>query len=318
MPRPEPEVLERDGETDALRAALMAARASRGSLTVIEGNAGAGKSTLVELASALARQSGIRVLSGRGGELEQDHPFGVMRQLYEPALSAASERDRARLLAGAAAPAAQALGLIDGGSAALAAGFTTMHALYWLTTELAANGPLLVSIDDAHWADASSLRALDYLARRLMDLPVVLLAAFRPDEPGTRLALINALRSAATTRLSPAPLGQESVARIVRERVPEASAELCAACHTVTAGNPLYLHEVLRTVHVGGALPSAEDVLAMSVRLLGDQVIRRVERVGPGAPSLARAIAVLGSGARLATAAELGGPAFERGWTDRP
>ena len=95
-----------------------------------------------------------------------------------------------------------------------------MHAIYWLTAELSLNLPLLAVVDDAHWADVSSLRALDYLARRLGDLPIALVVAFRPDEPGAAADLLDGLRSAADLRVIPEPLGREAVALIVRERVP--------------------------------------------------------------------------------------------------
>jgi predicted ATPase len=222
-----------------LSSALESVRTSRGCVIVVEGSAGTGKSALLRAGSELASASAIRVISARGGELEQDYPFGVIRQLHEPALRAAPPSERARRLAGAAAPAARVLGMAEGEIGAYAAGFAAMHALYWLTAELAAERPLLVTVDDAHWADSSSLRALDYLARRIADLPVVLIAAFRPDEPGAQMALLVELRGAAAARVCPAALRPESVARLVRDRIPEAGQELCEACYGATAGNPL-------------------------------------------------------------------------------
>ena len=77
-----------------------------------------------------------------------------------------------------------------------------MNAIYWLTAQLAAEGPLVLTVDDAHWADASSLRALDFLARRLIDLPAVLILALRPEEPGARVDLLDELRDVAKGRVS--------------------------------------------------------------------------------------------------------------------
>jgi hypothetical protein len=77
-----------------------------------------------------------------------------------PSAGAANAGQRARLLAGAAAPASWALGLSESGSGVYAAGFAAMNAIYWLTAELAAEGSLFLAVDDAHWADSSSLRAL--------------------------------------------------------------------------------------------------------------------------------------------------------------
>ncbi len=172
-------VLDREGELAALDAALGRTAGGRGGTVLIEGGAGTGKSTLLSAARETAGTSGLQVLSARGGDLEREYPFGVIRQLYESVLGAADERRQDRLLAGSAAPAAWVLGLSADGTGMHAAGFAAMHAIYWLTAQLAEEGPLLLIVDDAHWSDTSSLRALDYLARRATELPVMLLVALR-------------------------------------------------------------------------------------------------------------------------------------------
>jgi hypothetical protein len=151
---------------------------------------------------------------------------------------------------------------------------------------------------DGQWADPSSLRALDFLARRIADLPALPLVALRPQEPGSRVELLDELRGVAAGRVSLGALRPESVARLVRERIPEASDEVCDACHAATAGNPLYLQELLRSVTADEVAPEAATVLKASLPTLGDRVIRRVERLDDDAPALARAMAVLGNGSR--------------------
>ncbi len=279
---------------------------------MLEGAAGAGKSALIAATVQNAAESGLRVIGARGGELERDHPFGVIRQLYQPVITSATPVQRAQLLAGAAAPAAWVLGMNNGETGIHAAGFASMHAIYWLTAQLAAASPVVLTVDDAHWADASSLRALDYLARRIVDLPAALIVAFRPDEPGSRMDLLDELRNAAEDRVSLPALRPASVARIVREQIPDASDEICDACQAATAGNPLYLRELLRTLTLAGVTPDVGSVSSASVPTLGDSVIRRVDRVADDAPALARAMAVLGDGARLATAAELAAVSVEQ------
>ena len=116
-----------------LDAALDRILAGSGQMVILEGGAGAGKSTLLTAARESARAAGFRVLDARGGELEREFPFGGIRQLYELAVVSADEPERARLLAGSAAPAAWVLGLSASGSGIHAAGFTAMHAIYWLT-----------------------------------------------------------------------------------------------------------------------------------------------------------------------------------------
>jgi DNA-binding CsgD family transcriptional regulator/energy-coupling factor transporter ATP-binding protein EcfA2 len=300
-------LLEREDALRTLRAAMADAAAGQGKLVVLEGPAGEGKSTLVAAVAALAAADGMRVLQARGSELERESPFGAVRALFEPVLTAANARERARLLAGAAEPAEWALGLsAEPTSERAGAGIAALHAINWLTVNIAARSPLLIAVDDAHWADASSLRAFAYLTRRIDDEPVALLVALRPEEPGTPAELLDELRTApGAVRVSVRPLGADAVARIVRTRIPAATDAVCAACHDATAGNPLYLEELLRAIAIDGATPDPRDVHEVAVRSLGERVERRIAQVAPEALALARAMAVLGDGTRLALAAAL-------------
>ena len=139
-------LLNRGDEIVALEAALNRAATGSGAVVLLEGAAGTGKSALVDRARGLAQVARLKVLTARGGELERDYPFGVMRQLYGPLLARSRDGERARLLAGAAEPAAWALGLGNGRSASYAAGFAVMHALYWLTVSVATTVLPLVAL----------------------------------------------------------------------------------------------------------------------------------------------------------------------------
>src|SRR4051812_16743048 len=99
-------LVDRDGELDLLAAALDTASSGTGSLVVIAGAAGTGKSALSAVAAERARARGVAVRSGRGSELEQELSFGVIRQLFEVPVRSAPTVDRERLLSGAAAAAA--------------------------------------------------------------------------------------------------------------------------------------------------------------------------------------------------------------------
>lgn len=102
-------LLERDHELDQLGLVCADARAGRGRLVLVEGAAGTGKSVLLGAAGGRAAAAGLRVLDARGGELEQAFAFGAARQLFEAVVVEAEPAERARLLAGAAAPAARVL-----------------------------------------------------------------------------------------------------------------------------------------------------------------------------------------------------------------
>ena len=169
--------MERADELRALDAVL-----DTGGVLVIEGGTGIGKTSLLRLGGERAARSGWRVLRGTGSELETGFAFGVVRQLFERELAAAEPTRRTQWLAG---PAAAVRGLLGSPDAAPDP-FAVVHGLYWLTANLAAHQPVLVVVDDAHWADAASLRWLAYLAGRLEGPDVAVLAALRPAEPVRR------------------------------------------------------------------------------------------------------------------------------------
>ena len=129
---------------------------------------------------------------GAGGELERELPFGIVRQLLESTVVAAEAEEREALLAGAAALATPVLFPADP-EAGAEPSFSALHGLYWLDVNLADAQPLLVAVDDAHWADVDSLRWLIYLARRLAGVPLALVLTTRPAEAGPVQELLDEL-----------------------------------------------------------------------------------------------------------------------------
>jgi len=115
------ELCEREDELARVDALLTAARAGRGGVMLITGPAGIGKTVLLAAARERAGQAGMRVLAGRGGELESGFSFGVTRQLLEPLLASAGVAEREALLAGAARRALIALEEEAGGGGERAA-----------------------------------------------------------------------------------------------------------------------------------------------------------------------------------------------------
>src|SRR5262249_43967718 len=155
---------------------------------VIEGPAGIGKTAVLAAARAAADAQNLRTLRSRGAELEREFAFGVVRQLFEPYLAEASPEERADVLQGAAGIAADLLGLPGAAGGALEPtpdpSFAVLHGLYWLCANVAAQRPLCLLVDDAHWADAPSLRFLAFLIPRLEELHAALVVASRPHEAG--------------------------------------------------------------------------------------------------------------------------------------
>jgi DNA-binding CsgD family transcriptional regulator len=301
-------LVEREREVAALAALLDALPAGEGRVAWIEGPAGIGKSTLLAEERRHAVESGAQVLAARGSELEREFPFGVVRQLFEGVVTDPERRDRA--LAGAAAPAAGVFG-----EAAMAEGdasFAALHGLFWVALNLAADGPLVLAIDDLHWCDRPSLRFVAYLARRLEGQPILVAATIRTGEPGTDVALLGEIaHDPSTVAVRPVPLSPDAVRALVRERLgAEADEPFCAACHEATRGNPLFLRQLLTALEADHVKPDAEHadvVLEIGPRAVSRTVIMRLARLSEDAIAVARAVAVLTESATLPAVATLTG-----------
>jgi DNA-binding CsgD family transcriptional regulator len=315
------QLLERSGELARIKSALTEARAGRGTFVLIEGPPGIGKTALLAAARTAAADSGMRVLRSRGAELERDFAFGVVRQLFEPPLAEASELERADLLQAAAGVAAGLLGLpgappAEGPPASgVDPSFAVLHGLYWLCANLTAVGPLCVVVDDAHWADAASLRYLAFLLTRLHELDAALVVATRPLEAGTDAELL------ATVTTDPSadviglpPLTRAAVAQLVESSlagVPDPA--FVDACLRATRGTPFLMRVLLEALSEGGVAPTAEaarNVEKMGARTVGRSIRLRLRRLPEHAGRLARALAILEEGdlfqaARLARLGEV-------------
>jgi DNA-binding CsgD family transcriptional regulator len=304
-------LVDREPELERLLALLDAAAAGRGCLMLVEGPAGIGKTRLLAAGSELAVDRGLRPLVARGSELERDFPFGAVRQLLEPYLNELDAADHAAAFAGSAAHARPLLAPTDGHPTPAAdADHATLHGLYWLLVALSQREPLLLCVDDIHWLDAPSLRFLGFLARRIDGMRVLLCGALRPAEDGTDRVLISDLSLApGIETVRPAPLTTDGVSTLIAAELgapPEP--DFLDECLTTTGGNPFYLSALIREAAAQGLEPTG--AAAARVRELGPEAIarlllRRLDALGPGAPELARALAVLGDGARVSEASVL-------------
>lgn len=319
------DLLERDRECAALEQLLTGTRHGDGALALIEGGAGLGKSRLLRFARERAADRDVTPLTASGGDLEQEFAFGVVLQLFGPWLARIGEAERERCFAGAAglaAPLFEPASWQDGRPPSAEHGL--FHGLHWLAANIAEQEPLVLCVDDAHWADEASLRFLRYLAPRLADLPVALVLAYRP--PGNRasagsseLAALGAHRPA--RRLALAPLSREATAALARSSVADADESFAAVVWEATGGNPFFLHELLRAVHDGDLAARAADVgrlARVSPGSISRHVLIRLARLGDAAQQLAAAATVLGDGTplrRATTLAELE-PPVARGAAD--
>jgi len=297
-------LLERGAELREAAEVLNAAGSGAGGGLLIEGPAGIGKSALIRAIRREAEGEGFAVLAARGAELEREFSFGVVRQLFEPALAARKGAERDALLAGAAHLAEPAIGELAPPDAAdvspsVDPSFAVLHGLYWLTANLAEHSPLLIAVDDAHWSDAASLRFLSYLAGRLEGLPVVLTVALRPFELGAASKLVAALDAEATTRVVHLPpLSAAGTDALVRARFQtEPAPGFATACHRASGGNPQLTQELLAALAAEGVEPTpagAAHIADLRADRIAASVLARVGRLGDPAVALARSVAVLG------------------------
>jgi DNA-binding CsgD family transcriptional regulator len=296
-------LLEREDELRRIDAALAAATAGTGGALTIEGAAGIGKSRLLACAAEAARERGTGVLEARGRELEAAFAFGVVRQLLERTVRSAGPERRAGLLSGAAALATPILLPEAAPAGEEASGFPLLHGLYWTLANLADEGPLLLAVDDVHWADAASREFLAFLAPRLRELPILLVATTRPT-PGE-----DASPTAGDAEpIRPRPLSTAAIADLGAARLGAAvDPDFAAACRVVTGGNPFLLRELLGELAAERIEPvaaSAPRVEGIGPEAVGRVVLGDLARLGAAAMPLARATAVLET-AQLEDAASL-------------
>ena len=305
-------LLERDAALAQIDERPCAAISGEGSLLLLQGPAGIGKTRLVLTAVRRGRELGLATLGARGSELEQDFAYGVVRQLFEGTLVGASPSERAELLAGAAGLAARLFGVVpphDHVDALLDPSFAILHGLYWLCANLGRRSPLLLAIDDAHWADPASLRFLSYLVVRLEELPIALVVAARPVGSGEASPLLAALAADPSAEvLALAPLSERAVAELVQAELgADVAPTFATACHDATGGVPFLVKELVRAIAEEAIEPTGEAasrVPGLAPPAVSQSIVLRLARLSVAAQELTRAATVLGE-ADLRLAADL-------------
>jgi DNA-binding CsgD family transcriptional regulator len=308
-------LLERERELAELEAAIDAVREGSGRAVAIEASAGLGKTGLLQETRQIGAEKGLTVLSARATELERDFTFAMVRQLFEARLAALAAGEREQVLEGAGtAMGALGLGRDDGDEHD---SFAVFHDLYWVTAALAEREPLLLAIDDAHWADPASLGYLAFLLPRLEELPILLVLTVRSDEPDQPQGLGPLLADPGLRHLSPAPLSAEATAALLaRELERRPASEFSASCHEISGGNPFLLSELALTLVEQGIEPIADKadlVKELAPERVGRSVLLRLKRLSPQAQDFARALSVLPDGSDLRLVSELAGLEVESG-----
>ena len=293
-------LLERDRELERIGSLIDAARDGHGALLLVDGPPGIGKSALLTHARRGAADRGLCVLAGHGAEGEVEYPFGLVRQLFSGPLASLGEKEQGKLLAGAAGITVELLtGETPSGPPSGRDRVVPMiHGLYSLASALARRQPLLIVVDDCHWADAPSLRFLLHLSRRLDGLSASMLTAARTSERSGERGAVAELAAAGSV-ITPGPLSVRGVSILLERELGLHPADAFAAgVRGATGGNPFLLRTLTGVLREDGIVPS-EHALGL-LDSVGPQTISRaallrLSRQHEGGAALARALAVLGN-----------------------
>ncbi len=302
-------LLDRAAELAAIAAAIELACSGSGSALLVEGVAGIGKTGLLAHACEQAARAGMTVLTARAAEFEDGYAWGVVRQLFEAEIRVGRGQRRAD-----DAVALAALALTRDAQQGDEDPFAVLHGLYWLTADIAQQAPLLLAVDDLHWADQPSQRFVAHLAHRLEGLAVLLVLTVREPRSGTaqQKSLIAGLAAeAGVTALRPAALGAAACAELVRGTLgADPSPAFQGACRELTGGNPLLLRGLLASLAaegVGGTDAEVSHLRRLTPGSVSRSVLLRLGRMSPAALAAARAVAVLGTAATAGRTARLAG-----------
>ena len=222
------ELYGREAECAAIDELLGRARDGRGGALLVRGEAGVGKTALLEY--AVAGAGGDEVLTARGVESEAEIAFSGLSELLRPVLGQLPEipERQAAALSGALAI----------GPASTGDRFAVAAATLSLLAAAAERRPLLVVVDDVHWVDAASAEALLFAARRLDAEPVAMLLAARAEEA-------TPFESAGIPQLVLAGLDRRaSLALLASHAGDELSSAVAERLFEATGGNALALVEI--------------------------------------------------------------------------
>ncbi|MEV8631274.1 AAA family ATPase [Streptosporangium sp. NPDC051023] len=224
-----PHLVGRDSETGRVARLIDQVREHGGAL-VVRGPAGIGKSALLRWSASVAAERGLKVLAGSGVRSEARLPFAGLHQILHPLLPRAAALARPQQEALLAAFGATQVAAPDLYLVALA----TLN----LLSDAAADRPVVLVVDDAHWLDESSAQVLLFVARRIESEPVVMLAGVRDGLTGTGLP-----------ELPLAALEPEAAEGLLQRSAPGLGAKTSARVLREAAGNPLALIELPKAWH---------------------------------------------------------------------
>ncbi len=236
---PPPLLVGRDRELATLHSHLTVTLLGHGSLVLIGGEAGVGKTALAEALCGEATGSGATILIGQCYDLTETPPYGPWIELFE--------RYRTE---GGIIPLPIAFS-DDWSGHVSASQIGLFKQVYTSLLALSTQQPVVLLLEDLHWADPASLDVLRFLARQVADVPLCILATYRSDALTPRHPLYRLLpllvREAHGARLDLRPLTERDLETLVamRFRLDTGDTQrLLAYLHARTQGNPFFFEEI--------------------------------------------------------------------------
>jgi DNA-binding CsgD family transcriptional regulator/tetratricopeptide (TPR) repeat protein len=329
VPGTRPAFVGREAEVRLLAGAIDAAVAGSGAAVLLAGEPGIGKTRLSEEAAAIAQAADVKVLWGRCYEGEGAPAFWPWLQVIR-GLAQDSDVEQLRAALGAGAPEiVEVVPELRGRLPDVApapplepeqARFRLLDSFAAFLTRAAAQRPLLIVLDDLHWADALSLLLLQFLGRELRNAQLLVLGTYRDGEVGRDHALPGVLaeldRAQAMLQLPLRGLGLEAASQVVGMVAGEEQPrDLVAALHRETEGNPFFLMQVVRLLSAEGrlALPLAGEAGLTLPPTVREVIGRRLARLAPSCRRVLTVGALIGREFELAALVEAGAAGDERG-----
>jgi DNA-binding NarL/FixJ family response regulator len=284
----------RDSELGQVRRWLAAAATGRGGMLVLQGDAGLGKTRLVQEIAGAAQARGIVMRAAEASEFEQSRPFGVICDALgvsprsaDPALAGLARR-----IEGQPAWA----GPLEDVPVEV---HNLVEALTGVFESLCTTDEVLLVIDNLHWADSSSLAVLRRLVRLGRQYPALIAATTRPTDQPPVVALVDAARQGGGAVLDLSPLDPESALALAGQLAGGPPGPRLAARVAQAAGNPLFVVELLTTLVQHGQLRVAETGLAEAASSapsapLAASILPRLSLLPAESVELLRAAAICG------------------------
>lgn len=248
-------IIGRTAETRVLSEALAASAAGFGGVVVVEGEAGIGKTRLVDEAVRAASALRFEVCVASADELEHRQSFGVVADALGLAVGSADPERAAvaELLRSDPAPGRPAHDGLE---------FRVAEAIVALVERRCAHGPVLLVCEDVHWADPASLSCLVRLARTCAPLPLLLVVTARPLPRSAALAgVLAGLADRGARGLPLGPLADADLPELAAAAVGAAPGPNLRDQLARAGGNPLFVLELLAALAEAGALGDADGTV---------------------------------------------------------